>query len=90
MRNALDNLLSQLPPELREAARALAEEGLSQLPQELHAAWIDGALQLVARGLNASVLLAYLRLTPAVIRLAVLWNRYLAAGSIASRRARWL
>jgi len=68
MRNALDNLLSQLPPELREAARALAEEGLSQLPQELHAAWIDGALQLAARGLNASVLLAYLRLTPAVIR----------------------
>jgi hypothetical protein len=68
MRNALNDLLSHLPPELREAARALAEQGLSQLPQELHAAWIDGAFQLVARGSSASVLLAYLRLTPAVIR----------------------
>jgi len=68
MSTELDRLLAQVPAPAREPVRALAEEGLSQLPQDLHAAWIDGAFQLAARGLNASVLLAYLRLTPPVIR----------------------
>jgi len=61
MSTELDRLLAQVPAPAREPVRALAEEGLSQLPQDLHAAWIDGAFQLAARGLNASVLLAYLR-----------------------------
>lgn len=68
MRKGLDELLTQVPAPAREPVRALAEEGLSQLPQDLHAAWIDGAFQLAARSLSASVLLAYLRLTPPVIR----------------------
>src|SRR5215216_581177 len=68
MRKGLDELLTQVPTTAREPVRTLAEEGLSQLPQDLHAAWIDGASQLAARSLNASVLLAYLRLTPPVIR----------------------
>src|SRR3954471_20966884 len=68
MSTELDRLLSQVPSTARESVRALAEEGLIQLPKDLHAAWIDGAFQLAARSLSASVLLAYLRLTPPVIR----------------------
>ncbi|HUL67314.1 MAG TPA: hypothetical protein VLW55_22155, partial [Burkholderiaceae bacterium] len=64
----LDRLLVHVSPHAREAARALAEDGLQQLPLDLHAAWIEGAVQLIARSLTASVLLAYLRLTPPVIR----------------------
>src|SRR4051794_25263107 len=68
MSTELDRLLSQVPSTAREPVRALAEEGFIQLPQDLHAVWISGASQLAAHSLNASVLLAYLRLTPPVIR----------------------
>lgn len=64
----LDRLLVHVSPHTREPARALAEDGLQQLPLDLHAAWVEGAVQLTARSLTASVLLAYLRLTPPVIR----------------------
>jgi hypothetical protein len=64
----LDHFLASLPAQTREPARALAEDGVHQLPQELRAAWIDGASQIASRSLTASVLLAYLRLTPPVVR----------------------
>jgi hypothetical protein len=64
----VQELLAHVLPQAREAARALAEDGILHLPHEHHAAWIDGAAQLTARGITTSVLLAYLRLTPAVVR----------------------
>src|SRR6476620_4668031 len=68
MRTALEDFIASLPAQTREPARALAEDGVHQLPQELRAAWLDGAAQLASRSLTASVLLAYLRLTPPVVR----------------------
>jgi hypothetical protein len=61
-------LAGHLAPAAREPARSLAEDGLRQLPAELHDAWLDGAAQIAARNLSATPVLAYLRLTPVVLR----------------------
>lgn len=88
MPDHIDSFLRLLPGSLREAARSLAEDALRQLPPQDHAAWVEGALELNARGVSASALLAYMRLTPSVVRqtnISVLAHAIATAVSIAIR-----
>src|SRR5690349_12425315 len=66
---ALDHLAAGLPAAAREPMHTLAEDGMRQLPAQLHEGWIKGAIDLAACNLAPAAVLAYLRLTPAVMRL---------------------